>query len=359
MNPYDFVRVDWDTHPVRRPPAHWDRISGLAGRLEGRIIAETPFLIKAGARDADANARHADLEGSFVRNAEGVEIIPGSALKGLIRSLVETVGNGCWHHFKGRYRTFPERRGDRQQLNLYSHLPMEFHPCQNKDSLCIACRLFGFTGGRRNVFAGGIFFNDASCIVKQPTAAGYVPPLMPPKPRHAAWYTPDEKRLAGRKFYFHQARVQMTPYDQDGSGRKVQPVGRGSQFEFSAEFSQVDEQDWPFLLYALVLEDSMRHKFGYGKPAGLGSVRFELTRLEFVDLATRHRSGEGKTVYEGEELQRYVRDRIADIVNDRENVTLQDLRRIWAWPPAPRAYAYPTRRWFNQHPQAPIEATGG
>lgn len=352
MNPYDFVRVEWDTQPVKRRPMYWERFRGLAGRIEGRITAETPILIKASPKGTND-------EGAFVRNTDDTEVIPGSALKGLIRSLVETVGNGCWLHFKGRYRKFPEQRRNPQQLHLFSYLPEAFHPCREKSSLCIACRLFGFTAGNRAVLAGAVSFNDAVCIVRKRTAAGYVPPLMPPKPRHAAWYTPDGKRLAGRKFYFHQARVQMTPYDHDGSGRKVQPLGRGTQFEFSADFSQVDERDWPFLLYALVLEDNMRHMFGYGKPVGLGSVRFELTRLEIVDFATRYRSGGGATVYEGEELQRYVSDTIADIVNDRENVTLQDLRRIWAWPPAPHAYGYPTRVWFNRNPQAPIEATRG
>lgn len=362
MNPYDFVRIDWDRKPDRRPPLRWDEWRGMAGRLKGTIVAETPLLIRSGNPEQEQ-------DGVFVRNAEGTEVIPGSSLKGLFRSLVETVGNGCWHLFVGSYREYPEQRSSRS-LNLTRALPGEFHRCNDPERLCIACRLFGLVGG--TVLAGPVSFDEAVCVSKRPHPGGYAPPLMPPKPRHAAWYLsagssggePEhsgnrERRVAGRKHYFHQSGVTLFPDPGNGYRRKVQPVGPGSEFRFSASFSQIRPQDWPVLMYALVLEDSMRHKLGYAKPAGLGSVRIRLNRLELVDMARRHRNREAPTVYEGEALEQYIEQTIAPIVGDEDNVALQDLRRIWAWPPAPVVYEYPSRDWFSRNPKASIAETKG
>lgn len=360
MNPYDFVRINWSKVPDRRPPLFWSRFTGLAGRIEGRIVAETALLVKGS--DEDNRPLASD---DFVRNGARQEIIPGSSLKGLFRSVVEIVGNGCWRHYTGRYRTFPERRGDKNWLDFSKNLPREFYPCHDVSSLCVACRLFGFSGrqddrrSHHNVFAGAVSFDDAVCVERRPFQAGYLPPLMPPKPRHRAWYVPDEQRLAGRKVYFHQRAVRLSPSDPRGTGRRVQPLGPGSAFRFKVQFSQVDLRDWPFLLYALVLEDNMRHKLGYGKPVGLGTVRIELTRLEIYDMAARYRSSDFVTVYEGDPLRRYIDETIAPIVNDTQNLTLNDLRRIWAWPPKHAHYAYPTREWFARNPRASIEETGG
>lgn len=349
MNPYNFVRINWDNPPERRRPLFWDRFQGLAGRIEGRIVAETALLVRGNDDEHQ--------QGGFVRNSAGQEIIPGSSLKGLIRAVVEIVGNGCWHRYTGRYRMFPERRDDRRLLDLSKHLPEDFYPCRDKNSLCIACRLFGFTG-RKNGYAGAVSFNDAVCVERRPFQSGYLPPLMPPKPRHSAWYTPDRQRLAGRKLYYHQRAVQITQSGPRGNGRRVQPLGPGSKFVFTVQFSQVDPRDWPVLLYALVLEDTMRHKLGYGKPVGLGTVRIELTRLELIDLAARYRSNAQPTIYEGDALVQYVASTIAPIVSNRDSVTLNDLRSIWAWPPKHARHAYPTREWFARYPQASIEETG-
>jgi hypothetical protein len=44
-------------------------------------------------------------------------------------------------------------------------------------------------------------------------------------------------------------------------------------------FVDLDEAELATLVYALVLEDDLAHKLGFGKPIGLGSLRIAITSL--------------------------------------------------------------------------------
>jgi hypothetical protein len=107
----------------------------------------------------------------------------------------------------------------------------------------------------------------------------------------------------------------------------------------------------------MVLEPEMRHKLGYAKPAGLGSVAITLNWIKTVDRLVRYRAGGGGiTHYEGDALTNFVKDRIASFVDDRSSITLSDLRRIWAWP-ARHELQYPGEAWFDDNPTTPISDT--
>src|SRR5712692_7135978 len=100
MNPYDFVRINWDNKPDRRPPLWHHRLTALdarvlySGRIEVEIAAEVPIFIL----DPQANSNDPTKAASFVQQKRGNQvkyILPGSSLKGVLRELVETLGNGC------------------------------------------------------------------------------------------------------------------------------------------------------------------------------------------------------------------------------------------------------------------------
>ena len=105
MNPYDFARIDWQRPPERRRPAWHHRLTSAtsqplySGQLEVDVYAETPLFI------ADPRAVPFDLRkpAESIRNRQGEYIIPGSSLKGLLRNVIETLGNGCLTLFDGRY----------------------------------------------------------------------------------------------------------------------------------------------------------------------------------------------------------------------------------------------------------------
>jgi len=359
MNPYDFVRIDWSKPPVRRPYAPHDRLNGWTGRVEGQITAETPFFIQGTAPATGGTGPR-----RFQTNAQGTPIIPGSSLKGLFRSLVETVAPGCWWLFDGDY----EYQQGRPTVVYSRNLPPEFRQCRDSRQLCPACRLFGLVQGGQVLSLGKVSFDDAVCIREVRHDPIFTPILDAPKPRHRAWYLDGASQLvAGRKFYFHQSSIQTESrlhFSRENKqlNQHIAPLGAGTAFTFTAHFANVADDELPPLLYALVLEQEelgherdLRHKVGYAKPAGLGSIHVQVTRLVRWRDSARYTGGRVET-YEGEMLHAFVNQHIAPYVADTTSVMLQDLRRIWRWPPT-GTYRYPGRNWFAANPAAPISQT--
>jgi hypothetical protein len=51
-------------------------------------------------------------------------------------------------------------------------------------------------------------------------------------------------------------------------------------------------------------------------------------------------------------LEEWLHRRVATFTAAHSGGALDDLRRIWRWPPEEATYAYPSREWFNQNPTA-------
>lgn len=344
MNPYDFVRLDPAAHVLRRPPHTFDHFDGVTGRIEGTIRTLTPFFIPG---------RQGSSPEQSVTDGRGRTIIPASSLKGMIRSLIETIAPGCW------WRTH----------DLYERaLPREYQPCSQGQSLCAACRMFGLieANGKTHL-EGHVRFEDAVCDEPTRCKPMYTPILDGPKLRHKAWYfAGPRQQVTGRKYYFHNENIIETQgLRQSNQGktlnRYIQPIGVGSVFTLSVQFDNLTPDEWGLLLYALVLEPTMRHKLGYAKPAGLGSIEITLTGITTIDFARRYTADDrGETEYRAESLNHhtYVDELTRRIRSNTQSVTLSDLRRIWAWPPPEGVtYCYPTRAWFDGHGDDPISAT--
>jgi CRISPR-associated protein (TIGR03986 family) len=323
-----------------------DRFVGLSGRLQGTITTLTPFFIPDKRLIGPNDAR------PFLENANREALMPGSSLKGLCRSVVETVSGGAWWFAPESVR-----------------LPSAFRPPRNLKELDAACRMFGFLQGG-TALLGRVMFSDGICTQPQAHDAIYTCILSSPKPRHTPWYEDQQGRPAGRKFYFHsdpehlQTARGWLPPNADVQRRQnqyIKPLAVGNVFTFEAQFTNLEQDDFALLLYALVLEPTMRHKFGYAKPAGLGSVHVQLDTLDVIDYTRRYRGGGGRTRYEragpdGDTLTPYVAAQIAPFTSNQTSPTLQDLRRIWQWPPV-YELRYPSQQWFNDNPQAPISET--
>lgn len=98
------------------------------------------------------------VQGSLLKNALGYPYIPGSSLKGVLRSFLESVQSGmddvvqpkdcvcCKNELKGKKER--EARGSAEELALYI--------AQNS---CPACKLFG-----NGVMAGKLKFADAALL---------------------------------------------------------------------------------------------------------------------------------------------------------------------------------------------------
>ena len=346
MNPYDFVPIDWGKSPLRKPASSHDRFSGVSGKIEGTITAETPVFI------FDSPKRNSGAE-PFITNYQRQHIIPGSSLKGLFRSLVETVGNGCFLFFDGKYKD----KDIDEVIDYTTKLPEDFEKCK-ADDLCIACRMFGAMHSSDMLSLGHVSFNDAVEVSICEHEAVYTIALMGPKPRHEAFYLDPEQWIAGRKFYFHQPEGIKTTHIKTDYNEHITPVDIGSQFAFSLQFTNLETLELKTLLYALVLEQDMRHKIGYGKPAGFGSVHFDITKFTLIDYASRYVTNQGVTEYEGGELTTYLSGQTQLFTDDTTSPTLNALRRIWRWDPADTTtYHYPNQNWFGENSNAPISET--
>ncbi len=358
MNPYDFARIDWMRPPERRRPIWHHRLIGqesqrlYSGRLAVDMYAETPLFI-ADPRSISPDPRKA---AQSIQNGQGEYIIPGSSLKGMLRSVVETLGNGCLTLFDGWY--------ERGRVNYQREIPKAFQHCSDNTNLCIACRMFGMLKERSaGVFLGKVTIGDASTYAEKVYLYDpiYTRPLMEPKPHHASFYLDEDQRhIAGRKYYFHHSPDQG-PLIEKGlvymagkpANRHIQPLSYDTQFHGRIDFTNLEVDELAALLLAVTLEEGMRHKIGYGKPLGLGSIYLFPTQLTLVDYAARYTQAgkeRGMTRYEGDSLWQFVNEHLDEFYKKHLLQTaLDDLHRIWRWPPDPTVeYYYPSKRdWFN------------
>ena len=367
MNPYDFVPIDTAHPPERRKPI-WHNVlvpdqthpgKLYSGYLYVYIKAETPIFI----RYAESSTQNPDQPGEHIYNNDGDYIIPGSSLKGMLRTLVETLCCGCL-----------------TVIHRDSSIQEGFASCDNVTSLCIACRLFGMMQRQRqaDVFLGKVNIGDAVAFDHNPDYHNslYTAVLDAPKPRHRAFYLDEHGRfIAGRKFYFHNERLltekRLIPIPDKGTYRNqyIQPLAIGTDFSARIDFTNLEADEFAALLFAIQLQTDMRHKIGYGKPIGLGSVQLNVTNLQLVDYANRYkdfRTSRGISYYKGEILDSMLDGQMASIdpqINAAWNrfkslPALNQLHPIWQWPPDTSVeYAYPSQRWFKEHPQAHIRET--
>ena len=376
MNPYDFVPLDTRYAPQRRPPV-WHNVLApprnqakklYSGYLYLYIRAETPLFIR------DGNApRDPKLLKEHIRNHAEQQIIPGTSLKGLLRSVVETLCRGCLTTFNKPYE---------YTQNIQDLVPRDFLHCRNNTSLCIACRMFGMMEtGQRNagVFLGKVNIGDA--VVYEDSLAFYGPiytaVLDTPKPRHTAFYLNEKGFIAGRKFYFHHADEPLTANrlldikNKPGEYRNqyIKPLERDVEFEARIDFTNLEADEFAALLFAVTLRSDMRYKIGYGKPIGLGSIRIDPTKLCLVDYATRYTqfgANRGISEYGLEEVTKLVEEHMESLDSNVSAAwtsfsgqpSLQQLYAIWMWPPDDTVrYAYPSQNWFKANSRAPISAT--
>src|SRR3990172_582658 len=114
FNPYNFARWlhppqamkgDEDTELLSRcPPPPHDRWVGLNGRIVCEVMAMTPSFISDSewyyASDGDRQEDHRTYRFYRYDFGDGPEpALPASSLRGMVRSVFETVTNSCYAHF--------------------------------------------------------------------------------------------------------------------------------------------------------------------------------------------------------------------------------------------------------------------
>lgn len=111
LNPYNFVRTLEVRNPKSAPllgrctPPPHDRYVGLTGRIKCRLTATTPIFVSDSEEVVEETVngkKHRSHR--FFRDPEGNIAIPGTSLRGAVRSIFEAATNSCFAHFAGNKR---------------------------------------------------------------------------------------------------------------------------------------------------------------------------------------------------------------------------------------------------------------
>ncbi len=326
VNPYNFVR---EGHPLRGFKAGGaGRLAGNSGIFECVLSTITP-AVAVGQGKPNGIAQ--------IEDAERRPVVPGPALKGMIRNIFELLSGSC--------------NGAAQS---------ESARCSDPNDCCRACRVFGMVAGDAHL-AGFVRVSDA---LGQPGAVEmvnrYLPREQAPKSSHRHFYFMGgpQNLPRGRKFYYHHA-PRRSDWD-TGKTKLVSWIKEASQLRFRLSFEGLDDEDLSYLLYAILLEPGLGHKIGHGKPLGLGSCTITLDPQKSFIHGTMQEPGKPFERFQQTPLpltgclMRSLQTRAKAFLNAQSRLrdTLLDLSVMFRLHPhSPAHYqtlpiAYPSDAWF-------------
>ena len=301
---YARVRVRRKRTSDVEPERSWLRLNPalLTGRLSADLVTLQPLHAGSGALvPPEALGLEVPnpppLVKAFARR-DGQRIIPGSALKGAFRSLVELFTPSCVCKTKERkIRRDPRYQEcrytlERRQRELYpaphtasTATTGEDNPERRQGELCPACKMFGGMGYR-----GQVRFDDAPQQAGGISILHRIPPQYPPRP------DPDHRR------YYPHALVD--PRERTWPLEVVPP---GQRFALTAQFTNLSEGELGLLLIALGQgEWALCPKIGAGKSSGLGAVRIEALVVERWRPEKAYRAFDDTAAWEPVDVQRCI-----------------------------------------------------
>ncbi|WP_084696144.1 RAMP superfamily CRISPR-associated protein [Salisaeta longa] len=334
IEPFDFVPYPSGNAIDYTKATGHDHFQGCSGRLECELEALSPFLVM------DSELRDGSSQNSavqFKKNRSGTYVVPGTSLKGLVRSVFEVLYPSCTRISGGKTK-----------------VPSAFRPCRSHHKVCPACRVFGFLNGG-TVLKGKVNIGTAHAVGTPELGTDrQLIGLFRPHPEEAKYNRNGHAK--GYKFYFHQQEVKTANQDNDKKfGTWITPLKPGTCFTFSVTFENLTDRELNALVAALVLTDratdpetgdtvAVRHKLGYGKPAGLGSVAIRLTDVELQSNARKAYTSfdrSPRVLQEGSsELKKWIAKRQQLVFGDPSRA-VQHLTRILRYPPREDVtYAY-------------------
>ncbi|KPL75304.1 hypothetical protein ADN00_13005 [Ornatilinea apprima] len=324
-----------------------------SGRLTCRIICISPIFILPTNHtrsvslgwDDNGNLGSHNIYEQFFCLKNDFPVIPASSIKGSIRLVAEALCNGCMSTFAESYES------SRDHTHRYHLTSNSIYSCSEPFNLCPTCRIFGMaTESQQNnqtksneklFYRGKLEFSHARLAAIK--VDYFEDPIMLPvmgNPRAdvaVKVYGDNIGNARGRKFYYHRHDLQIIPspngydtlkrWEQTKQPRNIRgfrwnmrptirPLHAGSIFEFDVEYQSLEKEELDLLITALELfpnliddqgksivpDSTMKfnedyfvgegvyHKFGYGKPAGLGSAACYITHWRVLHLQNRYQA---------------------------------------------------------------------
>nr|WP_302141132.1 RAMP superfamily CRISPR-associated protein [uncultured Schaedlerella sp.] len=342
--PYEFVPLLRECRKEKYYGHHVMEEDTYAGKLKLKLTTLSPLHIGGNNRDYDTNGNV--IIKQMCRN--GKAVIPGSSVKGAVRSIAEAVSYSCAVKLPTPKlaRALPEE-------NAAS--------CSGIDGkLCITCTMFGMVNGSR-AYKGKVSFNEfelKSGNLIHESLPKLESPFKDYPDRHDIFGESKGKLTYGNeRLYYCRAcengncqdcnkedffkHIEMAGAERamEFRGRKFYSTGRestvetnqntcyemlevGSVLEGEIIFQNLKETEGRLLAYALDIGNFFTMKLGYGKPLGYGKVKIELEGVE--DLESRYPVGKkiSREIVEswGEKYRTDSPDEIQKVIKEFERI---------------------------------------
>ena len=228
-------------------------------RLERIIDIEVKYTTQ-GALAISAGDQPAEIVESPVIKLGGKPVIPGSSLKGALRSTLESMLAAQSVEVCVPFAAIPRpQRRDRERETYLRKIGRK-GPCEDMDNLCPVCSIFGAMGGRQGLMGRAL-------VLDATTEEGHY-------------------ELIERS---HVAIMRDTKSQSDGSLMTIEAVDAGAVFQGTIRL--VNPEDWQVGAVVRALEGVAMLGMGGKKTAGYGSLAHEITSV----TETRFTDGEWKS----------------------------------------------------------------
>ncbi|NET88410.1 MAG: CRISPR-associated protein [Kamptonema sp. SIO1D9] len=265
--PYEIVPFPKEKPQLKKPAGqHKYSADRVHGCLSLNLTVETALHVATGivVMGKDIGQNGISLIKEMMQSDGKKLLIPGSSLKGVVRSVYEAITNSTLAVVTKKYK---------------NKIPREHLPCQNKNRLCPASRVFNDLCPASRVFGaldwqGLIQFTDAECV-EVANSVGFMPSLYRPRPdERKKYFNPP-----GRKFYYHAQQAIDAGKQQ---GIPVQQAGKKVLFTTKLRFKNLTLAELGTLLVILGQDtkNPLALKVGGGKPIGMGTMTTEVTELD-------------------------------------------------------------------------------
>ncbi|MGE5655206.1 MAG: RAMP superfamily CRISPR-associated protein [Actinomycetota bacterium] len=322
--PYQLISLP--EAPQKAKPAGQERFRSdrLTGKIHLRLTVKTTAFVASGVMamgsDLSSTTKNIPLIKTAVERDRSL-LIPGSSLKGAIRSTYEAITRSCLCKITSKYKKDIQPGYSECTINI----------SKKQVEVCPACQIFGAMN-----WQGLVHFTDAQCE-KSGFNTGFMPSLYRPRPEERKAYFKNGK-VAGRKFYYHAVKAVDKGQQQ---GIPVQQAGKEYTFTVQVRFMNLSQAELGALLIVLGqdADNKIALKLGGGKPIGMGTMVVEVTEIQRIQTKQEWRDRYGNYNSEpasltGKPLEEFIKKAIQSARTSQlvQSQQLKELAEVLKWP---------------------------
>lgn len=230
-------------------------------KLEIQVISDYLF---SGSGNYDFRKNDKLVYYTFFRTNNKLAI-PGTSIKGSVRSVAEAISNSCVSQMAGRKKVGRNKYKD-DEKKYFSRNDSRL-ACNNYIKLCPTCSIFGTTD-----YSGKISFLDASPLKNVKTEIVKIGELFSPK---------IVKKQ--RKFYQNKRFNPIGNLIPEKQHRFVEAVKKNNKFVTLMKFQNLSEKELSLILYSMGIKQDYNIKIGGAKPRCFGIVKIQPLEIELLD----------------------------------------------------------------------------